>query len=581
MVQVAGYKGRVEQAGVAAPRLGTSVSPEALGSGIGDTIAKAGAAFYQDEMLRQDQVAFLESDRKLSEWENRRLYDPKDGALAKKGKDAFGLPDTVGKDYDTVTQELRSGLANERQRAAFDRSAAVRRRDIDATLSRHVFQQVREFEQGETTNYVKNSTQAAISNYHDPERVTLEIDRARAAVVGFTTRNGLAGSQTEKQMLSQVESTIHVGIVERMIANGQDRTANEYFNRAKGEGRIAGDDVTKIESKLSVAVREGEGLRGATEIWDRMGPRGDTDPANIDKMMRDAEGKFANDPGVLKAVKGALSERFNMHNAAQRERAEGNGNAVWGAISQGAGLAKVSKMPEYLALPGKDRDAIKNHLIDRADMLRRRGEGDGDDGLYYRLVTEASDPTLQKDFAKRNLIEDRPKLSKAQWTHLVGVQVAIRSGDQKGADKLLSSERLQTAIVNGALRSAGIDPSPKDKDTDGWVRAEDFRRAARDATRALELRTGKNATDEEVQRIVDGLVIEGVTQKRWFWTDEKKRVFELKPGESIAIKVTDVPRPERAKIEAALKKNNKPVTDQAIVDLYTARLSQLRGGATK
>jgi len=230
-----------------------------------------------------------------------------------------------------------------------------------------------------------------------------------------------------------------------------------------------------------------------------------------------------------------------------------------------------------LNLPGKQQNEIKTWMVDRADTLKRRAESEGDDALYYQRITEASSPALQDKFLTTNLLEDRPKLSRSQFNHLAEVQASMRKGDTENADKLLASERQQERMVGEALIGMKLDPTPNEKtQPDKAEKILGFRRAVRDSVRALETKTGKNATDAEVQDIVDGLVIEGVTKKGTLW-DDKKRVYQLQPGENIVIKVTDVPKGERTKIEDSLRRNGKQVNDAAVVDLYTARLQQIRG----
>jgi len=576
MATVKAYTGGVQQAGLPGVRATAALTPEAAGAGIGSAIEKTAQVYYRDEIDRQDQVAFLEADRKLSEWENKALYDPKDGALNKRGKDAFAVPELVDKDFETQREAIRASLSTDRQRIAFDRSADSRIKTIRSSLSKHVFQEARQFEEVETKNYIKNAGDSAILNHTDPERVQLELDRGTAAIADFARRNGL-GAEYEKQARSQFISNTTVGIIDRFLSNGQDQIAREKFKEAKDRGLIAGDDITKIEARINVAEKEGEGLRGAASIWDAAGPKSDLDPVSLDTMYREAEKKYADNPGLLKAVKQGLAERAAVHNSSQRERSEANGNAVWGAIEGGANLTAITRMPEYRALPGKQRDEIKRHMVDRAEILRNRAEGKGDDALFYQLITEASSPDLADRFATRNLMEDRAKLSRAQFNQLIGIQASIRKGDTKETDKLLASERAQSQIVNDALLGLKLDPTPKETNAPMVEKVTAFRRAVRESVRALEARQGKNATDEQVQGIVDGLVIEGVTKKNSFFPDDKKRVYQLQPGESITIKPTDVPKAEKVKIEAALRANNMPITDQAIVQYYTAKLLKMRG----
>jgi hypothetical protein len=571
------YKRSVEQAALPNVRGTAALTPEAAGVGAGKAISAAAALYYEDELLRQDQVAFLEADRKLSEWENKTLYDPQAGALNKRGKDAFGLPDTVGSEYQKMVDDTRKGLSTERQRIAFDRAAEARRDGINKTLSRHVFQEARKFEEAETENYVLNAQQAAVANYHDPDRVALEIERARAAVVGFAKRNGL-GAEYTKQKMAQIVSNTHVNVIDRFLANGQDQGAQKYFDANRGV--IAGDDIAKVEQKLQIATAEGEGLRGAIAVWDKSGPKSDLDPVQGDKLFKDAEGLYADNPRLLKSVKQHLTERMNLHNSAQRERAEASASKVWVAVEQRAPLARIQMMPEYLALPGKQRNEITQFVIQRGRSDQQWADAHGSDGAtYYNLFSQATTPALQETFAQTNLLDYRTKLSKGEFTRLVELQGAIRKGDEKNLAKLTASERVQTQMVNEALISMKLDPTPNEKSPkhvrDNVVA---FKRTVREAVAALEARQGKNATDEQVQGIVDAFVIEGVTKPGVLWNDTK-RVYQLQPGEDIIIKPTDVPRSERAKIEAALRANNRAVTDEAVTELYRQKLLRMRGTA--
>lgn len=366
------YQPRIESAPLRGGERTGALTEAATGAAMGGEIAKLGFKIQEEEGRRQDEVAFLEADRKLGEWENNALYHPETGALSKRGKDSFGVPDAVNADLKTNVQAIRESLSNDRQRLAFDRAANARTKDINKTLSRHVFTEARKHEDVETENYIKNASQTAILNFNDPERVGLEIEKARAAVVDYSRRNGM-GADYQKQKLAQVESNIHVGIVDRFLSNGQDQQAKLYFDQAKKDDRIAGDDIQKVEAKLKSALIDGEGLRGAADIWTRLGPKNDTDPVNSDLMVKDAEKKYANDPTILKAVKQGIVERASLHNASQRERAEGNEAAVWGYVNERKSLPAIKITPEWRAMSPKRQAAIENEVLNLAHQRNQRG----------------------------------------------------------------------------------------------------------------------------------------------------------------------------------------------------------------
>lgn len=575
VVGVKRYQGGVQ----ATPLPNTQASIQfAQPDGIGEALTRVGLQAYKDELQRQDQVQFLAADRQASEWEQKALHDPKDGALARKGRDAFGAPDEVLKKFDERMSEIDKTLTTQRQRDAFARSVEARRRDINSTLSRHVFQEARAFENAETESYIKTAQQSAILNHDNPERVDIELSRATAAVADHARRNGL-GPEYVKQRSSQIVSDTHVGIINRYLSNGHDQAARDHFDQAKKAKLIAGDDIAKLEASVKSANTAGEGLRGADSIWQKHGPRRDLDPVNLDAMMKEAREKFSDKPEVLKAIGENLRERTNTHNASARERREANSSAVWRMIDAGTPMAKIAMSPEFQSLPGEEARRIREHVVDRARAEATRAEAQGDDSLYYQLITEASSPALRDQFMQRNLHADRAKLGKAYFHELSRLQASMRSGDDKSAEKLLASERQQARMVDEALIGMRLDPTPNEKTSPEKAKqTAEFRRAVREAVRSLETRTGKNATDADVQGIVDGLVIQGVTKEHALWVNETKRVYQLQPGEGIKIKVTDVPRAEKEKIEDALRRANAPISDDAIVRLYTTKLLEMRGG---
>ena len=90
------YRSTVDPAPIPGARRQAAPTAEALGAGLGQTLTRVGADIYADELRSQDDIAIMAADKQLGEWEVKRLYDPKAGALNRRGKDAFGLPDEIG-----------------------------------------------------------------------------------------------------------------------------------------------------------------------------------------------------------------------------------------------------------------------------------------------------------------------------------------------------------------------------------------------------------------------------------------------------------------------------------------------------
>lgn len=131
----------VERAALPGARLGVQASPGTFGAGVahgaGD-VADVSLNIQEQERAKADQVRMLDMERQLGEWENAKLYDPKDGAFAKRGQDSFGLPEAVGQDFDAFAGELQTGLTSERQRVAAQQLIDGRRQGIQRSLMHHV-----------------------------------------------------------------------------------------------------------------------------------------------------------------------------------------------------------------------------------------------------------------------------------------------------------------------------------------------------------------------------------------------------------------------------------------------------------
>src|SRR5688572_31779249 len=89
------------------------------------TAARIGIVEYgrlvEEEKDQADQTALTEAANKLSAWKHSTLYDPNQGAMARKGKDALPLPEEVAAGFEKAAGEIEAGLSTDKQRAAWAR----------------------------------------------------------------------------------------------------------------------------------------------------------------------------------------------------------------------------------------------------------------------------------------------------------------------------------------------------------------------------------------------------------------------------------------------------------------------------
>jgi hypothetical protein len=98
MPTVPRYEQRVGQAALPNARVSTNAPIEAFGGGQGlQQVAQAAQEtleIVRKEREKADQLAVLEADTKAARLKTSLFFDPKTGAMTRKGKDAFGAVST-------------------------------------------------------------------------------------------------------------------------------------------------------------------------------------------------------------------------------------------------------------------------------------------------------------------------------------------------------------------------------------------------------------------------------------------------------------------------------------------------------
>lgn len=537
-----------------------TVRASEMGQSIGRGVQNAAATFGQialDEKRKADSIAAMSADRQFGDLESALVYDPEGGALSKKGKDAFATIDTVLSEFDQKGSELIAALGNDDQKIAAKRMFDARRASVERTLQRHVAREREVFDQSETDAYLANSLEAAANNYTNPARIATELDRQEGAILAWAARNGVSSDVT-KERLSGMTSKTHAAVIQRMLDGGAYKEAGEYL--AANREDIQSDDAAAAEKLIRAQTLRGAAQDKADEIL-----------ASTDSQ-REAlkQARAIEDPEQRDEVVRRVNSRFAEQEAIEADERREVARAAFAVVEDSGSVDSipVSVWDEL------DVDT-KRALEIRSRQVRAGIEPVTDWDVYYDLKSQASDPTTAVAYTERNLLTYRHQLSDAEFKELVGIQNALKAGRGR-SDKVLQGYRTANQIVNDALSSVGIDSSPKEGSDDA-KRVNQFRRRVDEEIVAYQTLTGKEATTDEIQRIVDQLMLKGsVPGAVWgdAWRTDKF-AFEVQPGESFEITdIDEVPQAERSKIEEALRRRNMPVTESAILSLFNAKVAQ-------
>lgn len=558
MPRVERLQPQVRETALPNARVSTDAPLEAFGGGqslSNMTRAAQGLAgtvqqIAQEERQKADDIAVQEALAQTVKKRNARMYDPKEGAFTKRGKDSFGVVDQYGTLFNQDLDEIEKGLKTDSQKQMYRKIRSQQSTELDGQLQRHMFSEAKQYEEETTKFGVEAQREDAVLNYQDPEKVQQAIRMQETLLISQAQRNGVPAEVLQVQV-ADARSKTHAQVINRMLSNKQDLEAKDYF--AAYKDGLSGDDVASVEKALREGSVQGESQRQAGDIMSKA--RGDL------KSSLDAARKIE-DPEVQAATVSEIKLRHSENEAIDRDTKE---RRLHGVINQ---ITQSKQMPDPVTFARMSPEE-KRAAVSWLEHMRKGTQPETSWGDYYDLKTIASSPATREQFLQMNLMEYRPHMADTEFKDIVNLQADLRKGNAN-ADKILDGFRSDQSIVNDALASANIDPTPKkgSKDAD---KVALFRKMVDDEVKKHQDATGKKATNDIIQGIVDNLMVKGITEKGIFWDTEKRR-FELESGEQFEIAAKDIPPAEQAKIKDALQRRNIPFSEQAMIDLYKRKI---------
>lgn len=568
----------VERSAMPGARLGVQATPDAFGAPLAaaaQNVADSSLGIALQERRKADQVRMLDLERQLGEWENQKLYDPKTGAFAKRGKDAFDLPTTVTQDYDAFTGQLEAGLTSDDQRMAARQLIDSRRVAVGRAVQNHVGGEIRSYEETAFKGVMDTSRDAALANYADPERVATEAARQRMAVEGYARRNGLPPEWVD-DTAGKATSQTYAGAIGRMIDRGDDLAAKAAYQRWGGS--LTGEDAARIDASLKESSSRAESRRQADDIV--------TGQGDLQGALAALEAKGIKDTDVYDRTKARIVDHYQLARQAETEVQTNLFDAATLSIDQAKNPADASAVPAstWTALQPKYKRELMAYQAAKAKGIPIATDWD----TYYQLRSLASADATRDAFLQTDLRGVRSKLSDGEFKEMVDIQTQLRANRGK-ADEKLDDWATFDQVVSRRLVDAGMDPTESPKNGDA-PRANAFRNLVGRTVAAEQARTGKKLGTEDIGKIADRLLIEQTikTKRAWYsavnpfglnpfedgYSERKVRTFEI-PGAAAAI--VDVPPSERALIGTRFQaRQGRAPTEAEVLGIYN---STVAGGA--
>lgn len=517
-------------------------SPDSFGASFGEVAARIGTQglteIFEARRERNDQLAILDAHNQLATWRQRRLEDPQTGALTVKGKDAFELHEKVAPEFETFAAGVSEKLQNDRQRLAFDRIKGEQFRALQDTLFAHEHRERETYFREQADSAITLAVSDAIANAGDPQKIAAELARGEGVI--RTHLKGQADETIADKVLT-FRSSVHEGIIDRLLATDQDRAARAYYEEVQDQ--VIGGRRAQIEKALDTGSTLAEAQRQADAIL----AAGGTLTQQRDKA------KAIEDPEVRDRALQYIEHEQIIRDRADREQAEATLVTAYNQVEKG-GL-KAIPPTVWSSLPGGARASLRAYAKQLVEGTRAAVKTDYET-MYALIRQSAEDP---ETFAKQPLLSYKHKLSDGDFEQMARLQASVISGGKK-APQILDDYRTELQVVDQVLQQSGIDPSPERKDQEGLRSKVAFLRSlvAGEARRVQGL-TGKKVTNDELEAIAWKVLGTQVLDRGgWFSSDSTQPLANAD--------IDDVPPADRRLIEQAFKRRGiaHPTDDQIL-----------------
>jgi hypothetical protein len=491
-----------------------------------------------------DDVAFAEQAEKLKRARIDLEMNPERGLLNRRGKDAFDLGRESEESWEKASSEILASAPNDRVRERLSRAKAVEGLSMFEKVQSHVSREMRAHDEEVTKGLTETAANDAVLNKDDPSKIDFNLGIAKKTISDYAARNG-KGAEYVNAAVTSTFSKTHAAIISQMIDSGNTKQAKLHFEQYEDQIQDAAI-LGKVKENLKVGTRLAEATRASDDILATT-----NDMSTAMSRVRQIE-----DPEIRKEAQGMVLQHLEIRRKADRDRSEQTLNSYLTKLEASGGTYNLPPS----AATGVKTEHLKVFEERKAQLLG--GKSIPPNGpAYYDLRMMAADPAKVDKFKDLNLLEYSAMMPSTELSKMIELQADMRKGKAGKSAEELGEFRTKNEVMNTVLNDNKIDVTPKPGSSDADV-IEKLRSQVERHAVTYKQETGKTATNEMIREWSEAYLTEVVTKKRTFWFDEKKKTIDA------FTRYKDIPSTDRSLIEEALRKSKKPVTPQAVEELY-------------
>lgn len=513
-------------------------------------------------------------------------------------------------EFDKEYNKLSVDFSNNAVAAAAQRSYQNQKSNLEEGLSVTAAKKFKEYDQKSTAAFVQLMDEEAVQSFTNTGAVGRAIIKKLGALKAYAERNKISPDETQL-LMREAASKTHRAVIERMLDNKLGGMAKEYLDTVKSE-MLAGD-LGAVEKPAQEGAKQSDAYKAVEKTFnqrtvktykvveDQFHP-GKPQMREVEKQQYEPD-----PPKTLNEWVKRINKELEGKDEDTIERAEARARRRWNDMEQERSDAHRSDINSVgdMIESGMPWDELPTNALaklsfdERNDLKKfhdkkREGKEIETDWEVYRqlkLMASGADPVripgqperspeeLKKLFFETNMSLYRHALSNSEYKEMIGLQAGIKKGD-KDILADLEGYRTENQIIEQTMTGKGF----SDKVNKG--EADEIRRAADMEIYYWKVNnTDKQIPSQEVQKIIDGLLINHLEKKRyglWGWSpladggvfgpdwtsaDVYQREFKKRTAANEAVMA--IARDVRLQITRKLLKEKKEVSSASIFEEWT------------
>lgn len=512
---------------------------------------KLGSELLQIEIDAQQQanmVRINDATNQAVQARQQLTYDKDGGYINLQGKSALERPDgkSLEQEYGDLFQQrisdISAGLGNEAQRRQFMQVAGQMQAQFSGGLQQHVAREYNTYQLSVQDGTVKTAQQQMALGWGDVGAIEQSKGAIKAAVYETGRLRGWSGQQVEAATVEQL-SVGHSAVLSAAIDAGQLDYAREYMQQNTKE--LTPQARLHITKTLDVGQFEAKTQSAAEKLY--ADSKGD-----IGEALSAARAQYSGkeEDAIVQRLKGYDSEKVALRERAQATAADD----AWQVYSRTGSLSRIPPST-IAAMDGKALHALRATARADAEAAAQKREVKTDPNIYYALsAMQGQNPAEFKGLDLRNFFD---KLSPGDRKHFIDSQTDMGKPERQAEISSVSEQR-NTMVKQLGLKgeAAGI-----------------FVQQADQALRAAQAAKGKNLTEDERQKVLDKLVLQGeAVTGSWWRNDPNMRYYEYRASGRTERFEPTFSENDRRKAAAALQRKGikNPTNDQITTTLKAA-----------